>query len=341
MNEDKPIYFVPNQISYKNLELKPYKKETPRTIFAYCGQWKLLIGTIQFLVEIFNKLWFDEKLTIVYIGAAPGLSIPIIHMLFGEYIKKWILYDKGVFCNDLIALGIAQSESFEIRREYFSDKCVETYDSPVVILDDHRTDDKSRDKIIKDFQDSSRWVRLMINANSKFSGACIKFRLPWPNDNDDFIEGIGGEIVLQPWTAKDSVECRLIVSDKISDYTQTTYNLQEHEQKMFQYNTIDRWQRQCELHNINLPGLDRGQDSQITISTCISAYKLLHKISPTVEKLKDFIMILDSHMPRRIADFPTAVFPQLDWFVRIKQKKLIEAMKREYTLQNRKKKIIF
>lgn len=49
-------------------------------------------------------------------------------------------------------------------------------------------------------------------------------------------------------------------------------------------------------------------------------------------------MLLDSYMPKNLANFPTAHFPQMDWQVRIKQPIILEAMKREGDSQDRKKK---
>jgi len=339
--QDQHVEFVPNLVQYEGLAQKPYEKresQTTQTIFAYCGQWKLLIETMQFLVNIFTELAFGERAIIVYIGAAPGLSIPIIHKLFGRWIEKWILYDPGqyagTFCKELCELQTAQPESFEIHKSFFNDECARDIAARnltnIVVLDDHRTDDKSRAKMTQDFHDSSRWIAIIGN----ILGAWVKFRLPWPENSDDYVDGISGKLVLQPWTAKESAECRLIVP---SEHDMARYNLQVHEEKMFHYNMIDRWQRQCARHNIDLPGLDRGQDSQLTICACISAYKLLHDASPTVHQLKGFIMVLDGHMPRRIASFPTAHFPQMDWQVRVKQLAVKEAMKKEGALQDHKK----
>lgn len=213
----------------------------------------------------------------MYIGSAPGLSIPVLHKIFKKWIHKWILYDPGqfvgTFCKELVELNKSGPEFFELHSKYFDDECAKELANlnliNIVVLDDHRTDDTSRDKMIQDFHDSGRWIALI----GKILGAWVKFRLPWSESDEDSVEGINGNLVLQPWTAKDSAECRLIVSP---DHRTTTYNLREHAQKMFQYNMIHRWQTQCAPHNIDLPGLDRGQDSHAFLHTvCCMLYILL------------------------------------------------------------------
>lgn len=298
-------------------------EKTADTIFIYNGQLKLLLMAMQF----FNRVLESGPYTILYVGAAPGLSIPILDRFYRKWIKKWILYDPELFVGNFCKEIEENAENrFDIRRKYFDELEAQSIPSEnLIVLFDHRTSDKSRDKMTEDFTNSTVWLRTLQPV-----AACIKFRLPWPNSDKDTIEGIAGTIMIQPCTAQFSAECRLWIFD-VNDTR--LYNLREHEEKMFYYNLEPRWQL-ISSEQINMPGFDMGQDSQMTL-------KILNDYVTKAGDLtlEEVLQECQDNLPRVFQNSPIGVLLEFaeEPEKRIKQPIMINAIKREKTKQFGKK----
>ena len=335
----KPILTF-DDFRIKRTPYDPSEERHAPTIFAYIGQLKLLFSSILFFIMMFLRS--SKNFTVIYIGAAPGLSIPIIDKLFPGRITQWLLYDPGTFAGDFCkTLCSADPKRFKIYRQYFTeDDARELLNSKTiipeetVIMFDHRTSDKSRAKMIADWKLSCDTIRLV-----EPTAAWIKLRFPWPESEHDTITGIGGQIFLEPATGQFSAESRLFCfAEDIQKFLkghETEYNLQDYEQGMFDYNRNVR----CQVTGTEtIMGLDHGNDVQIIIHTAKMYLRWRNLREPTIEEIETFVRECEKNLgTRSLRDTPLSVRTDLQPQERIKNKEVLQAIHKERLLQDTKR----
>ena len=331
------------------------KERTALTIFGYSGQTKLLFSSIQYLTLFFSEQLgpMNTPVTIIYIGAAPGLSIPTLDEYFHDHIEKWLLYDPekfaGNFCKSLCDLAKDQPERFQIISEFFTEQTAQQLiqdglnPKKTIIMFDHRTSDKSPTKMLQDFKLTCDTVKSLRPIST-----WAKLRFPWPDIKKKMttVYGLGGTIYVQPMTAKCSAECRLISSqDDIEEFCAgkiTAYDLRDYEERMFGYNLEARWKTVIKIGTVE--GLDYGNDSQLILH--ISREYLQWKLAraPTVDEVRDFVHECDQNLSessgkglRSFLKTPLALYPDLLPEVRIKEPKMIQEIRSEQHLQDNKR----
>lgn len=225
-------------------ESLPYRRRVgEKKRNAHWGQRKLLLTEIQF----FTRFWDSARLenaTVVYAGAAPGIHIPALPILFPGL--TFHCYDPRPFL-------IPSSPQIILHQELFTDDIARQWAGrrDVFFLSDIRcmgpkcgTPDEVEEGVIKDMVDQERWVRIMSPLES-----LLKFRLPYLTTRrvaSDRIVGtafryLQGHVFLQPWTGPTSAEARLVPT---VPYTLTDWDVPLYENRFFFYNSESREKRQ-------------------------------------------------------------------------------------------------
>jgi cap2 methyltransferase len=190
------------------------------------GQRKLLISEMHFLNHYYN-----EKYTVVYVGAGPGHHIPLLAEFYPNF--TFILYDKTKFAFEATPRLIQ-------RNYYFSEKEAEKIKKEfktMLFMSDIRNLEISKYKnegdldindsiILEDLEKQGKWVEIM-----EPKASLIKFRLPYKYKTPTkFYDGLN---YLQPWSPV-STESRLWITD-LTKFK--LYDNQEIDGKMYYYNS--------------------------------------------------------------------------------------------------------
>jgi hypothetical protein len=188
--------------------------------------------------------------------------------------------------------------------------------------------------MIADWKLSCDTIRLVAPA-----AAWVKLRFPWPENEQDKITGIGGQIFLEPTTGQFSAESRMFCfTDDIQKFLkgqETGYNLQEYEQRMFDYNLNARWQV---TGPETISGLDHGNDVQIIIDAATKYLRWRDSREPTIGEIETFVRECEKELgTRSLRDTPLAVCPDLPPLERIKNPAVIAAIHKERLLQDTKR----
>jgi hypothetical protein len=210
-------------------ELKYDPKITTSKYGKHVGQRKLFCTELYFLAK-----YGHLSNIVLYVGAAPGIHLPILSQFFPNH--TFINYDNQKF-------GFKESEKFKIVPRYFNDDDANSFaGKDVLFICDIRNLEKTATAIIEDMKMQKRWIDIM-----KPSQSMLKFRMPF--ETDDYcktkislgerctINYFDGELLLQPWARIFSTEMRLIVP---TNPVMKEYDISEIEHKMFYLNHIIR-----------------------------------------------------------------------------------------------------
>lgn len=208
-------------------------------IGEHWGQLKLLLSEIEFLSDRYLKVRGKERVTVVYVGSAPGLHIPFLVKLFEHKVDRWILIDPAKFSPDL-----ARISNVETHREFFSDETARQLKSRfrgerVMFVSDIRRNSRSETEILEDMESQARWVQIM-----KPYRSMLKFRLPYvaegwaPDDGSPIVVSyFRGKVVTQAFAPTSSTEARLITNLKLET---KDYDSETHEKQMAVFNLVHR-----------------------------------------------------------------------------------------------------
>ena len=282
-NPDKDHVYNLNQVT---LELTPsfpqmsYERRNNRKKSTISwGQRKLLLSEIQFLTLFWQPQRIDptrkQDPILVYVGAAPGIHLPILKILFSRF--SFHLYDPRPF-------EMKQTRDMHLYPRLFtgadathwkkvaSDPC-----SPVFFVSDIRTGDLEVDtdscvfeeKVWQDMLRQQEWVQTI-----QPRSALLKFRLPYGQGHRDasnaHVDYLDGLVFTQPYAKSTSTETRLVpkiksdlpknqdldsneddlVKDRSRDLLQKSWNIFSYENQMFYFNTMER-ERKLFLHPIS------------------------------------------------------------------------------------------
>lgn len=203
---------------------------------AHWGQRKLLMSEIQF----FTRFWDSSKLEnaiVVYAGAAPGIHIPVLSLLFPNL---------TFHCYDPRPFRISQVPQIRLHQELFTDDIARQWAGrqDVFFLSDIRsmgpgdgTPEEVENAVIQDHILQERWVRIMSPVE-----ALLKFRLPYLTtrniSSERIVDGkfryLRGLVFFQAWSGATSSETRLVPS---RPYTSTDWDIQTYEDRLFYRNS--------------------------------------------------------------------------------------------------------
>lgn len=207
------------------------------------GQRKLMLTEIQFLSLYVKE--FTPETRIIYIGAAPGIHIPLLLSLFPKV--KFVLYDPSDFDKKVHE---AKGNRLEIHQELFTDEEAQKYTpanlkkgESIYLLSDVRTrhdiisegKDINIEIIVKENMEmQARWVEII-----KPEASHLKFRLPFSGLMGPRFPYFKGTVYYQPWAPYKSTETRLVVL-KADIGVKTEWNVVVYENKMNYINLLKR-----------------------------------------------------------------------------------------------------
>lgn len=230
------------------------------------GQLKLFYAHLQFLLQLLER--FGESVrsapvTIIYVGAAPGASLPFVDTLVSGYrwIEQWHLYDKNAFRG-----YESTNERFCIHSEFFNDVKAEqlaVQNKKFVFMSDIRVSDSDSNLIMKDQTDQDRWAKILACGRGELLAYWRKIRTPYENIPHAFstIKWVGYD---QQCIGPRSTEIRGIswqedIQQYINNPDAFQVDLRWLEEYMFHYNIKNRQTKLDDqygwLHNVRYPGL--------------------------------------------------------------------------------------
>jgi hypothetical protein len=207
---------------------------------VHWGQRKLLLSEIEFLT-----LFAQPGDTVVYAGAAPGIHIYPLTLLFP--FLKFVLIDPR-------PVALVENERITIRQEMMTDEIAGEFEEVgrrgnLLFICDVRTRicreytfEQSEAIIQKDMDDQQRWHLLMHPRKSM-----LKFRLPW---TPGYTEYLDGEVYLPVWGRCTTTEARLVVGGN----SKRQWDNCAYEDQMFYFNISTRTQLYHHEHHVS--GLD-------------------------------------------------------------------------------------
>lgn len=302
---------LPILADYKNGKHLPYRQSRGFVLRTrlHLGQWKLGASEMILLLKALKS--YNEKVIIVYAGAAPCIHLPLLLSRWPNSI--WYLYDPAPFQIDLlekdknrvfINYGYVSNDSspvkFNISEQekkilfvnngfFTSDIAKLWHNKCDLFISDirsgHHDEDEGgiKDEVIwKDMLWQQDWVNII-----KPKLAMLKFRAEYRSVNFEYLNG---ELYLQTYAPKASTECRLITDGK----NKTMYNSDLYNNWFYYHNSIRReWE--FYPHNVKADGLCHCFDCRFTLYIFEWYLKFINKkpdpISLVIEfnKWKDYL----------------------------------------------------
>ena len=185
------------------------------------GQKKLFLGEVVFLSE-YGKL----ADTVLYIGAAPGIHLPLL--------MDWFPNHKFI-CYDALDFDVKENDRLTIKKQYFMDADAKEWaesKTKVLFVSDIRRDGRDLTAIDEDMDMQRKWVEKI-----KPEASCLKFRLPWKRGNTSYLSG---KVYLQAFAPTRSTEARVMSTKKEIEGKSVTYDNIDYESLMYHFNCIER-----------------------------------------------------------------------------------------------------
>lgn len=239
------------------------------------GQRKLILAIMQFFIVYWDPKKY-KKPTCVYVGAAPGVSINVMAILFPDI--TWHLYDTAPFNR-----GLPLQDNVTIHDRYFTDDDTKSWrdfgekkGEGVFFVSDIRSlgydmesSSVSNEKIvIRDMAMQQRWV-FDINPIE----AQLKLRLPYVYVDGDkskypYLQGVA---YFQSWLGKSSSETRLVPTrNEKGEYYVVDWDPKQYEDV-------------CSYHNTVMRGVGKNYVNSITGEDPLDAPELLSDWDSTNE----------------------------------------------------------
>lgn len=227
----------------------------------HLGQRKLFVTELWFLSHYLSR--FDDKVVIVYVGAASGVHIKTLLKLFPNV--EWHLYDPAKFV-------IKPGPKVKIYNQFFEDKDAKKWVGKCdFFISDIRLSADDQEKFEKGVgTDMKMQLGWTLTVKPRVA-AMLKFRLPYIEPGDTtHIRYLRGKCLRQSWAPKSSTETRLIVNAvDVDENKLVQYNVDRYQNWCAQYNIVDRpLKRHCRpmalrggpLDTRQIPGFDRCPD---------------------------------------------------------------------------------
>ncbi|CAF1077214.1 unnamed protein product [Rotaria sordida] len=226
------------------------KKSNPResTTTEYWGQRKLLLSEIEFLTSYAT----DDNSLVVYAGAAPGAHLDYLSSLFPEL--EFVLIDIKPFVE-------FKSDKIKIQSERFTEDLAKTFSGKnknILFICDIRTfsgHNNFEEDIHVDISNQMIW-----HSTIDSHASLLTFRLPNVPGTVLFFEG---HMLLDIWTSRKSMECRLIVEKNAQIIT---YDNEDFERAMDNFQNVTRTMYyKHDLDTVKTEGLDHCYDCRAEI----------------------------------------------------------------------------
>jgi hypothetical protein len=199
---------------------------------VHLGQRKLLLSEIQFLNEYYKKNTEDP--TLLYVGAAPGTHLLLLHVLFPKV--KFVLYDGAKFDIKLKKFP----SIFEIHEGetgfFTSDLCrkLKMGDNLLLVSDIRLGEADFQAGVARDMFMQKEWVEIL-----KPKMSLLKFRMPYSMKHGEKMSYFKGKILYGIFAKPTSGETRLLVHQK--DISKDVlYDFKQYEESMFFHNKYER-----------------------------------------------------------------------------------------------------
>lgn len=231
--------------AYEHGVIKPSPDQTTKR-----GQLKLFVSELQFITTFWDPVKIP-KLTILYIGAAPGHHLVTLIRMFPTV--NWELYDLQQFDK-----GLYDLPNITMYEKYFEPEDFPRYSgrNDVFMICDIRNLTYSQGgkvrwswnnekKALDDMKLQESWV---LAIRPMF--ASLKFRLPYAEKEvltrlGKNWEYLDGAVYVQPWVGHTSSETRLIVQrpvDISGQYLKKQWDYPKFERQMYYHNMVRRLQ---------------------------------------------------------------------------------------------------
>ncbi|CAF1036709.1 unnamed protein product [Rotaria sordida] len=226
------------------------KKSNPResTTTEYWGQRKLLLSEIEFLTSYAT----DDNSLVIYAGAAPGAHLDYLSSLFPEL--EFVLIDIKPFVE-------FKSDKIKIQSERFTEDLAKTFSGKnknILFICDIRTfsgHNNFEEDIHVDISNQMIW-----HSTIDSHASLLTFRLPNVPGTVLFFEG---HMLLDIWTSRKSMECRLIVEKNAQIIT---YDNEDFERAMDNFQNVTRTMYyKHDLDTVKTEGLDHCYDCRAEI----------------------------------------------------------------------------
>lgn len=283
----------------KTPEGRQLKQRYENDICKYNGRRKLVCMDFYFITDGLDKIVNDPLVSIndtilVYIGAAPGSHIQMIHNYFSNI--EFLLYDPQAFDPELVryaqehkGVSIVQKiftddDANELKAKYEGKNILFISDIRNVEDTGPRRAGKVTSKMVHgDMEDQQRWVKIL---NPYYS--MLKFKLPYPGEmnNNDTYEYLDGKIIFQCWEKGLSSETRLLVSAD-NENKMKQYSLSKYEKQIFYFQTVTR------LQKYTIPFVDQ-KDGFVNIYDYAMEYLILNNIMKLYKSAVDVDLLKNS-----------------------------------------------
>jgi|694.fasta_scaffold17692_11 hypothetical protein len=220
------------------LHQAPYDETYQPLTNINMSQRKLLLSEIQLMNEYYKIYSTTSQKTplILYIGSAPGVHIPYLHMMYPKL--KFVLYDSAKFDKTLVDYNTKLgSNIFEFHEDndgiFTTEKANELINKyteyDLLFICDIRLDsDNNNDfdkNVMNNIRQQEEWVRIL---NPLLS--LLKFRLPY--NVKDNITYISGKLLYGIWRPPKSTESRLLIHQNEINQN-NNYNGDNYEKNLF------------------------------------------------------------------------------------------------------------
>jgi hypothetical protein len=261
------------------------KPEYPRVLYRehtfstqqrsyHWGQRKLHLSEVEFLTLFYQRIEKDtlknkdkkkNKIVLIYAGSANGDHIPYLMEMFPEV--HFELYDPAPFCKKLHEMEKA-GEKVKIHNEYFLDSVAEKWcadlpehkDTYILYVTDIRTVSRTsfetdEIEVKKNMDWQKNWYYIMKPYMSMY-----KFRLPWNNGYEDYMEG---DIHFQVYAPASSSESRLIVYGK--DVNLIKYDNKAYEEQFAYFSQYGRIYEKFDVKKLLLDDNENKNDDDVVV----------------------------------------------------------------------------
>lgn len=190
------------------------------------GQLQMFISTLQALLTFWDRE-LVPKLTVVYVGAAPGFSIGLINKLsLGEHIQ-WILYDPSPI--------VCRGNNITVYNQFFTDKEAKLLAKTpnIFFFSDVRHESRAKNlrpwQMGKDTNVQTKWAKA-INPYQ----LSLKMRVPFEGDKMTCLDG---NVMFQSYTSSVSEETRLIPTrDSNGNLYTVDWDIATYREQLHNYN---------------------------------------------------------------------------------------------------------
>lgn len=259
------------------------KIDTSTPPIIHQGQRKLLLGEIDFLTR-----YGHLAKTVLYVGSAPGIHIPLLIILFPTH--NFILYDPRKFYYKLKKIS-----SIIIYNKYFTNEDAVkyiNYHEQILFISDIRRGNDDEELFEKNVQEDMNLQRKWVEQIKPIMSS-LKFRLSFKSGKTEYLDG---EIHFQAFAPILSAETRLYTDGKkIKIYDNTKY-----EEQMFYFNNQIRIG--CYDNRIYYKGIDNCFDCALQLYI-IKNYLEINNIPINYKNMIKFCIKIDKSIGKSLLTY--------------------------------------